>query len=340
MTVPRKLDQPRIVVRGAGIIGLWQALVLARAGHVVALADTAPAEAPLSVSASRYAGAMLSPDCEAEAAPPLVRDLGREGVAQWLAVYPGVVAAGSLVVAAGRDRTELARFARVTERHTTLDAGGVARLEPDLAGRFDAGLYFADEAHMSAPEALAFLLGAVRDAGCEVAFGAAAAQATVDRDIVIDCRGFSARDDLPELRGVRGERVIVQAADVSFARPVRLLHPRVPLYIVPWANRTYMIGATVIESEDGGPMTVRSALELLGAAYAVHPGFAEAQILDMGAGVRPAFADNVPRIHLREGGRTIHVNGAYRHGFLLAPVLASAVAAWIKAGTPHPLIAG
>jgi glycine oxidase len=76
---------------------------------------------------------------------------------------------------------------------------------------------------------------------------------------------------------------------------------------------------------------VRSALELLGAAYALHPAFAEAEILDAGAGVRPAFADNVPRIVVR--GRTLHVNGLYRHGFLLAPALAVQVARYLE-GTP------
>jgi len=91
-----------------------------------------------------------------------------------------------------------------------------------------------------------------------------------------------------------------------------------------------MIGATVIESDDDGPATVRSALELLGSAYALHPAFGEAQILDLGAGVRPAFADNVPKIVVR--GRTIHVNGLYRHGFLLAPVLAELVADYLATG--------
>jgi glycine oxidase len=113
-------------------------------------------------------------------------------------------------------------------------------------------------------------------------------------------------------------------------RPVRLLHPRHPLYVVPWGGRRYMIGATVIESDDDGPATVRSALELLGSAYALHPAFGEAQILDLGAGVRPAFADNVPKIVVR--GRTIHVNGLYRHGFLLAPVLAELVADYLATG--------
>ena len=86
-------------------------------------------------------------------------------------------------------------------------------------------------------------------------------------------------------------------------------------------------------------MTVRSALELLGSAYALHPAFAEAAIVDMGAGVRPAFPDNVPRIFVEPGGRMIRVNGAYRHGFLLAPILAEAVVAYVARGdTSHPLI--
>ena len=50
----------------------------------------------------------------------------------------------------------------------------------------------------------------------------------------------------------------------------------------------------------------------------------------MAAGVRPAFADNVPKIVVR--GRTLHVNGLYRHGFLLAPVLAELVADYLATG--------
>ncbi|MES0403817.1 MAG: FAD-dependent oxidoreductase, partial [Hyphomicrobium sp.] len=81
-----------------------------------------------------------------------------------------------------------------------------------------------------------------------------------------------------------------------------------------------------------GPVTVRSALELLGGAYALHSGFAEAEILEIGAGVRPAFPDNMPRVIVRDGGRHIFVNGAYRHGYLLAPVLAKAVAEYLESG--------
>ena len=111
-----------------------------------------------------------------------------------------------------------------------------------------------------------------------------------------------------------------KAARSIWRVPVRLLHPRFPLYVVPWGDGVHMIGATVIESEETGPITLRSALDLLSAAYALDPAFAEAEIVRKGAGARPAFPDNRPRIIV--GRRYIYVNGLYRHGFLLAPVLA------------------
>jgi glycine oxidase len=63
---------------------------------------------------------------------------------------------------------------------------------------------------------------------------------------------------------------------------------------------------------------------------ALHPAFGEAEIVEMGAGVRPAFPDNIPKIVVR--GRTLHVNGLYRHGFLMAPALAELVADYLETG--------
>ena len=58
---------------------------------------------------------------------------------------------------------------------------------------------------------------------------------------------------------------------------------------MPQGDGRFVVGASVIEREDDGPMTLKSALDLLGSAYALNPAFGEASILDMGAGVRPAF---------------------------------------------------
>lgn len=318
-----------ITVVGAGITGLWQARTLARRGHRVRLVERS--EEPFAAAASAFAGAMLAPYCEAEGAEPVIRDLGLESLALWKETYPAVVGNGTLVVAGARDRAELERFARMTEGFDKLDAEDVNALEPGLDGRFAAGLYYPAEAHLAPREAMRFLLDAARTAGAHIATGVAWPEGSSDGETVIDCRGLAAREDLPDLRGVRGERLIVRSREVALQRPVRLLHPRHPLYVVPWADGLFMVGATVIESDDGGPISVRSALELLGAAYALHPAFGEAEIVEAGAGVRPAFADNVPKIVVR--GRTVYVNGLYRHGFLLAPALAVRVAQYLEDAT-------
>lgn len=332
------LSEKHITVVGAGVLGLWQAMVLAKAGRRVRLTDASPQ--PFVHSASRWAGAMIAPECEAESAPPLVRDLGRKSLSLWRQAIPGVMQHGTLVVTPPRDQGELQRFARATEGHETLDDKALAQLEPDLAGRFASALYYPGEAHMDAMAALNALLAACRAAGVEIAFGEHYSAGAVGADdIMIDCRGLGAREDLRTLRGVRGERLVVRSSEVRLSRPVRLLHPRQPIYAVPQGDDRFVIGATVVEREDDGPMTVRSALELLGSAYALHPAFAEAAILDMGAGVRPALPDNIPRVFIEQNGCVIRVNGAYRHGFLLAPILAEAVAGFVVQGQrAHALI--
>ncbi len=145
--------------------------------------------------------------------------------------------------------------------------------------------------------------------------------------VLIDCRGWSARDALADLRGVRGEMLLVRTGEVRLSRPVRLLHPRIPLYVVPRADGVFMIGATMIESAEKAGMSVRSAIELLNAAFTLHPAFGEAEILEMSADVRPAFADNKPRMVERDG--RVFLNGAYRHGYLLAPYLAAKAAEYV-----------
>ena len=332
-------EAKRITIVGAGIFGLWQAYLLSHSGHCVRVVDQSTE--PFADAASQYAGAMIAPFCEAESAELVVRDLGFEAAALWREHYSGLIGNGSLVVAGARDQGELKRFARLTQGHETIGGQQIAELEPDLADRFQTALFYRDEGHMITPQALIDFKEMAESAGASFAFGSRwSSNATDERaDIVIDCRGLGARDELDNLRGVRGERVLIRSRDVVLHRPIRLLHPRHSFYAVPWDDGRVLLGATLIESEDETPMTVRSALELLGMAYALHPGFGEAEILELSAGVRPSFPDNIPRVVVHDEGRRIIVNGAYRHGFLLAPMLA-AVTRGVIAGTvsDHPLL--
>jgi glycine oxidase len=319
-----------IVVRGAGVVGLWQALILARRGHAVTIYERS--SEPFANACSIYAGAMLALRCEEDNAEPVVNALGKRGIALWQKTYPGTAINGTLAVAHGRDRAELDRFARMTSGHRQLSPAELAALEPSLGNRFAGALFFPEEAHLDPESALRFVLDRVQAEGVSLRFGDGAAPEGAD--VVIDCRGLGAKDDLPDLRGVRGERIVVRSREVTLSRPVRLLHPRFPIYVVPWGDGVYMIGATVIESEESGAISLRSALDLLSTAYALDPAFGEAEIIEQGAGVRPAFPDNRPRIIARKG--YIYVNGLYRNGFLLAPSLAELVADYIETGAKEP----
>jgi glycine oxidase len=322
------MPQPKeITVVGAGVAGTWQALLFAKTGYEVTVFERG---AGLEQAAAYWAGGMLAPECEGETAEPIVTRLGRRSLELWRSYLPDLAANGSLVIAHPRDRADYERFARLTAGYERVDARRLAELEPALAGRFREGLFFPDEAHVEPRQVLPALHRQLQEAGATIRFNTAAEPQALD-GAVIDCRGLAARDVFPDLRGVRGEIIVVETTEVALSRPVRLIHPRWPLYIVPRPNGRYLIGATTIESEDAGGVTVRSALELLSAAYAVHPAFGEARIVEFGAGLRPAFPDHAPRI--RVDGERIAVNGLYRHGFLLAPALAELTVNYVRHGT-------
>jgi len=301
----------RVSVIGAGVVGLATASELLRRGADVTVFER---HTKLGGNASWLAGGMLAPYCEGESAPESVVFRGAAAIDWWSQRVPSVTRAGSLVLAPPRDSGEVDRFAARTREHVRVDEAAIAELEPALAGRFRKGLFFPAEGHVDPRLAMAALVEELRRGGAELRFGE---DAHSEGGLVIDCRGYAARPDLPELRPVRGEMLLLRTREVRLSRPVRLLHPRIPLYIVPRAENVFMIGATMIESADSSGMSARSAIELLSAAYALHPAFGEAEILEMSADIRPAFPDNEPRI-VEANGR-IYVNGFYRHGYLLAP---------------------
>jgi glycine oxidase len=315
-----------VSIIGAGVAGAWQALLFAQAGHAVTLHERS-GEA-MTQSTSYWAGGMLAPWCEAEASEPVISRLGIRSLALWREQFPQTPFNGSLVVAHARDRSDFERFARLTSGHRRLDAHGVTELEPSLEGRFRDGLFYAGEGHVEPRRVLPQLHERITAAGGTVKFDSEVSPDQLD-GIVIDCRGLAARDAQGELRGVKGEMILIETDEVELSRPVRLIHPRWPLYVIPRGGNRFMLGATSIEAEDTG-VSVRSALELLGAAYAVHPAFAEARIVEFGSGLRPAYPDNLPRIAVHND--KIAVNGLYRHGFLLAPALAELTLGYVERG--------
>ncbi|MGJ7534073.1 MULTISPECIES: FAD-dependent oxidoreductase [unclassified Variovorax] len=331
-------------ILGAGLMGRLMAVTLAQAGCKVDVFEAGGPDA--GGAAARVAAAMLAPLAESAVAPASVVRMGQHALSRWPELLASLAQPvffqreGTLVLWHRQDSAEAARLARVLASTgtqvpelapmQTLDGPAITALEPSLGQRFAQGVFLPGEGQLDNRALLASLLATLQD-NPRVTLHWQSPHAPSDfspgttgqPDWVIDCRGLGAKPQWSALRGVRGEVIRVHAPEVSLQRPTRLVHPRYPLYIAPKPGNLFVIGATEIESEDMSPASVRSTLELLSAAYAVHSGFAEARIVEIATQCRPTLPDNLPAIRQPQP-RVLQINGLYRHGFMIAPALLDA----------------
>jgi glycine oxidase len=346
-------------IAGAGLAGRLLAWRLLRAGCRVTLLDKRQREAPDTASMVAAAmlsplAELAVSDAVVFALGQRSMVLWPQWIDQLHAANPVSNAQpvyfrqqGSLVVAHAPDQSSLTHFTRLLQHKLPaaylpqvqrLDAAGVAALEPALAGRFTQGLYLQGEGQLANDQWMAGLaqeldrLGAVWHSGVDVqvleprgmqgrhsAGENAGAEISIAADVVVDARGAGSKPLLSALRGVRGEVLRVECPGVELQRPVRLMHPRYQLYVVPRPHHVFVVGATELESEDTGPVSLRSMLELGSALYSLHPAFGEARVQSLSSALRPALDNDQPACMLQDG--IWHINGLYRHGYLCAPAL-------------------
>lgn len=327
-------------IAGAGLLGRLLAWRLAREGHAVSVFDTAPGPEPrfdAQGPAAFSAAGMLSPLAERDHAAPAIAAWGWRSIALWQGIVaalgaprPLFVRRGSLMLAHRADLGSAQRvLARLNDERAApqpLDAAALQALEPALPAFAHAWL-LPGEAQIDPLATLAALHAQAQ--GVQWHWGRSVAHmvpgrlqfadgSAADFDTVVDVRGLGARPALP-LRGVRGETCWLHAPGHGLTRPVRLLHARHRVYLVPRPGDLMFVGATEIESEDCSPVSLKSAVELMSAAYSVLPMLAEARILRLDRHLRPALPDHLPCIAHADGLLTI--NGLFRHGWLLAPAL-------------------
>lgn len=338
----------KTIVLGAGLMGRMLACELARQSHSVSLFDAQGSDA--QGAAARVAAAMLAPLAESAVTEKSVVQMGQYALTRWPALLDALQEpvffqqSGTLIVWHRQDAAEASRFARQLESTQqqfptlacarSVDAQQISALEPALGSRFAQGYFLPQEGQLDNRQLLDALLSEFERLPIDTHWHSPRALSDFHDHVgwVFDCRGLGGRADWPRLRGVRGEVIRVYAPEVTLNRPVRLIHPRYPLYIAPKPDHMYVIGATEIESQDMSSVSVRSALELLSATYAVHSGFAEARIVEMSAHCRPALPDNLPAIRML-GNRRVQINGLYRHGFLIAPAMLDVVIELVNHGT-------
>ena len=360
----------KIGIAGAGVLGRLLAWRLSRLGHEVTVVDPALGPSPpapgslaapaLSHAAGFTAAGMLSPLAELDNAGPEIAHLGWRSVALWRQVAEELAGAGaraplfaqngSLLLAHSSDlgaaQRVLARLNGTSKLSglppapQALDRASLAALEPTLAANLRAWL-LPDEAQIM-PREMLQALGSLTP-GARWCWGQrvervepgalhVAGQAALPCDLAIDVRGVGASADLP-LRGVRGEVIWLHAPGLRLQRPVRLLHPRHRVYIVPRPGDVLVIGASEIESEDRSPVSLRSAVELMAAAHSALPELAEARIVHMESNLRPALPDNAPATRTEAG--LLRINGLFRHGWLLAPALVQDALTKLQLEAPH-----
>jgi len=343
-----------IAIAGAGLLGRLLAWQLLQLGYKITLFEAGsfvPNPQQTDRAAAFTAAGMIAPLSEAVVSDEGVYRMGQFALQrwpQWLTKLPHrpnplFFQKGSLVVAHSQDMSELNQFERELQfviphckTYHRVNQQQIQELEPDLNSHFTQGLFLAEEGHVDNRELLTAIGEEILSLGAslreftsvEVNTNTITTASTDEKfDLVIDCRGLGAKKQHPELRGVRGETLHVETKEIRLQRPVRLMHPRYQLYIVPKPNHRFIIGATQIESEDRSPMTLQSSLELSSALYTLSPAFAEARIIEMDTNLRPAYMDNLPRVDIQDG--LITANGLFRHGYLLAPAVVENVLAHI-----------
>ncbi|WP_094092188.1 FAD-dependent oxidoreductase [Legionella clemsonensis] len=322
---------------GMGIMGRLLALALHNAGWKVTLFDQAGTS-----NCSLAAAGLLTPFSELDRATALISSLGQESISMnWPRIIEQLPESiyfqrsGTIVLCHPRDQAEWQMFSQRIANQSTQQALfkqltqlDLNQLEPEIT-QFEKAYYFSNEAHIDCQALMSALQKYfnINRLTCYVntKITSIAPQLITTKtsthpfDMVFDCRGLGAYSTFSNLRALRGELLWLHAPEVQLKRPIRFLHPRYSLYIVPRPGNIYLVGASEIEAHDYSPISVRTTLELLTAAYYVHAGFSEARIIKTVTHCRPTLSNHLPCIKFTEG--LIAVNGLYRHGYLIAPAL-------------------
>jgi glycine oxidase len=334
----------RIGIAGSGLIGRLLAFELHSRGYQITLFDSDTIAG--ANSAALAAAGMLAPTAELIDADPIIFELGTQSIVLWQTILPKLDPQiyfrqlGAISVAHPSDRAEMLSFKNklaaahmnVGKQFQILDQQQLTALEPDLQ-QFTEGLFLPLEGQLDNQHLMTTLAHYILQHKITWHENAIVQDVkpnkiiltneTYSFDYVIDSRGVGGKSNFPDLRAVRGELIWLRSTDIQFSRPINLLHPRYHLYLVPRPDHQFIIGATMIEAEDYSPISIRSCLELLTAVTSLHRGFAEARIIKTVSQCRPTLASNLPKICYKKG--MIAVNGLFRHGYLIAPVIVNEI---------------
>ena len=345
----------RVVVIGAGIIGVSIADALARRGVEVIVLDSRP----VGHGASRASAGILAPYVEAAEDSPLL-PLAIRSLADYDEFVAGAASrsgrtveyarSGTLQIAlSGADVTHLRQSAEWLKRRAVacewLDATEVRSHEPAVTKGAIGGLLIPGHAVVGVSSLVAALAqsarlsGAVFESPVDVsrivprrdAVEVSAGDRRLEGDDVIVAAGcWSGRlriDGVPALpvRPVRGQLLHLQWAPGEVRAPSRVVWAP-ECYAVPWSDGSVLVGATMEDVGFDERTTLAGVAQLSAAVTALLPSAAQATMIEARVGLRPASSDGVPIIgSFAAAPRIWAATGHFRNGILLAPLTASLI---------------
>jgi glycine oxidase len=354
---PLHTKPPRIIIIGAGVIGLGIAWRLAPRAAVTVF-DRGKAGG----GASHAAAGMLAACCEAEPGEEALVALGRDSQKRWPAFAAELERTtdidvelrreGTLVLALTAD--DQATIAHHLEFQRQLDlplewlsAAATRAREPRLAGKI-AGALFSPEDHQVDNRKLARALRiAAERAGVEIREHQSVTQllvqggqargvvledgTSVPADIVVLAAGAWSRridglppDRRPPVRPIKGQMLALRMDPAAPLLSHVLWAPGV--YLVPRRDGRLIVGGTVEEKGFDETITAGGLLTLLEAAWRAIPAVEELAVDEIWVGHRPGSRDDAPILGHGPLDRLFYATGHHRNGILLAPVTADAMA--------------
>ncbi|HLG00226.1 MAG TPA: glycine oxidase ThiO [Acidimicrobiia bacterium] len=358
-------DHPDVAVIGGGVAGLGVAWRCAQRGLRVTVIDPNPGQ-----GASHVAAGMIAPISEATYGEEPLLALAIESAGRWptfaadleesAGLDIGYLREGSLAVALTADDNRsletLFDFQRSLGLHAErLRGEECRRLEPALAPGVRGGIWVPGEQQVDNRATTAALIRACDRAGVaflrERASGAVVADERFDGVLVGDEVVRAATTVLaagawsgslpglppeiaPPVRPVKGQilRLRHRTADRVLSREVWGRVDGRESYLVPRANGEMVIGGTVEEQGFDTTVTGDAVRVLLDSAFALVPAVDDLEFIEASAGLRPGTPDNAPILGSSPLDGLVFATGHYRHGFLLLPVTADAIATLIVDG--------
>jgi glycine oxidase len=314
-----------VAVVGGGVIGLAIAWRCARRGLRVRVYDPSPGQ-----GASRASAGMLAPVSEAYFGEAELTRLLVASADRWPAFR------AELETEAERLRAYQAGLGLPIE---ALRPGQLREREPLLSPRLRGGAYAAADRQVD-PRRLVAALCAALDGTVEPR--AVTDLSEVDAEVVVVAAGCgsAALTGLP-VRPVKGQILRLRApagAPPGFRHVIRGYADGRSVYLVPRADGEVVVGATAEERRDSS-VTAGGVLDLLRAAVDLVPELAEYELAEAAVGHRPGTPDNAPIVGWLEPDRTVVATGHFRHGVVLTPITADAVADLVCTGEVPSVLA-